>query len=146
MMIRQRIESKGRHDEWCHRGSKETRSALAPTDDTTKHTLGLFLAPLIPCHIPPPIVPMANAPPKSFKITYGLSNQLDSMMNARQLTRDLSSDHRETWLSAMWLSSEVINKVSMLSPIDPLLSCVEIVRFPLYRLWLMMRCMRLKTF
>lgn len=37
------------------------------------HTLGLFLAPLIPCQIPPPIAPIENAPPKSFKMTYGLN-------------------------------------------------------------------------
>lgn len=41
-----------------------------------KHTLGLFLAPLIPCQIPPPIAPIENAPPKSFKMTYGLSPTL----------------------------------------------------------------------
>ncbi|TIA83923.1 hypothetical protein E3P98_00524 [Wallemia ichthyophaga] len=32
---------------------------------------GLFLAPFIPCQIEPPTAPIANAPPKSLRITYG---------------------------------------------------------------------------
>lgn len=34
-------------------------------------TLGAFLAPFTACQIPPPMAPMENAPPKSFKITQG---------------------------------------------------------------------------
>ena len=38
-------------------------------------TRGEFLAPFIPCHMPPPIAPIANAPPKSFRMTQGLGKE-----------------------------------------------------------------------
>ena len=38
----------------------------------SERTLGELRAPLIPCQIPPPTAPIANAPPKSFRITHGL--------------------------------------------------------------------------
>jgi hypothetical protein len=36
------------------------------------HTFGEFLEPFIPCQMPPPMAPIANAPPKSLRTTHGL--------------------------------------------------------------------------
>ena len=81
-------------------------SAWFQADAVGERTLGLFLAPLIPCHIPPPIVPIANAPPKSFRMTYGLrSIQMDGWCMIRR-TRDLASDRRATW----WTRSEGVKE------------------------------------
>lgn len=62
-------------------------------------TLGEFRAPLIPCHIPPPTAPIANAPPKSFNMTHGLykiitwTGQIIGLLR----TMDLLCGQHETW-------------------------------------------------
>ena len=61
-----------------------------------RRTFGEFRAPLIPCQIPPPTAPIANAPPKSLRMTHGLKNaEIDNDQNVlRQHTRDPVCDLR----------------------------------------------------
>jgi len=47
------------------------RAFMEETAPMKRSPLGEFLAPFIPCQIPPPTAPMANAPPKSLRMTHG---------------------------------------------------------------------------
>ena len=47
------------------------RALMAETEPRKRSPRGEFRAPLMPCQIVPPIQPMANAPPKSFRMTHG---------------------------------------------------------------------------
>lgn len=64
---------------------KKTSHGCLIKDRGGGHTLGLFLAPLIPCQIPPPIAPIENAPPKSFKMTYGLNSHITKVSHLSQV-------------------------------------------------------------
>jgi hypothetical protein len=47
------------------------RARTAVIEPFIRDPTGASLAPFIVCHIPPPIAPMQNAPPKSSKILQG---------------------------------------------------------------------------
>src|SRR4030081_467732 len=49
-----------------------------------KRPRGEFLAPFMPYHIPPPTAPIEKAPPKSLRITHGLSDEVISNLISGQ--------------------------------------------------------------
>jgi hypothetical protein len=73
------------------------RALMADTEPIRRSPRGELRAPLIPCHIPPPIAPMANAPPKSLRMTYGLSLSAVLGVSEWELAMDHESGRRATW-------------------------------------------------
>jgi hypothetical protein len=70
-----------------------------PRHSPAQRTLGLFLAPLIPCQIPPPIAPIENAPPKSLRMTQGLGSASTGEGRVRDGVRTMGRGcgRRGTW-------------------------------------------------
>jgi len=52
------------------------RAFIVEREPAKRSPRGEFLAPFMPCQIPPPTAPMAKAPPKSLRITHGQGSRV----------------------------------------------------------------------